>query len=50
MGITELQAAWAENRERIEAEYREWDEQREAAIPAHLEALNDFLSGTSSTA
>lgn len=45
MGIAELQTAWTENRERIADDYREWDEQREAAIPDHAQALAEFLSG-----
>lgn len=45
MGIDRLQATWWENRDRIASDYREWDEERVAAIPDHVAALNGFLEG-----
>jgi len=43
MGMAELQEAWRQHSAEIADEYEEWDGNRNASIPRHLETLNAFL-------
>lgn len=45
MGIAELQEQWRSHD--IAAQYKEWDELREGAVPSYRQALDSFLDGTS---
>jgi hypothetical protein len=44
MGISELEAAWADHQSQIADDYEEWDAKRLEAAPDHLEAMQSFLN------